>query len=502
TANAFTPPAGGYSFKEWTTEVGGGGDAYADGAEYAFDDDVTLYAQWEALSCAAGGVCVLGDTGPGGGKVFYVADGQQAWGTYMEAAPNTWSGGSVDPLKYWAFSSGNNTCRNTSISTSTEIGTGKANTNAITTDPVCNTASKAPAAWAAQNYRGGGKSDWFLPSKNELNELRVRKDIVDGFTNAWYWSSSQSSNAKDAWFQVFPGGTQAINSKYSSLRVRPVRAFSPLVTVIFDSNGGSGTMADQTTNVPTALTANAFTRAGYSFTGWTTEVGGGGDAYADGAEYAFDAYVTLYAQWLALPNMTVTFNANDGSGATAAQLANVATALTVNAFTRAGYSFTGWNTEANGSGGTPYADGAEYAFDVDVTLYAQWEALPMYTVTFHPNGGTGSMSTQTTPAAHDNASHCAYNVTSSSNAYSAPSAYASPPPPTSVVHPVKLYPPSRMNVLAVNAVGTFVVCVLIDPVPPLGWNVTVYIGNASHCAYNVTSTSNAYSAPSAYGVPP
>ncbi|MDZ4249391.1 MAG: InlB B-repeat-containing protein, partial [Candidatus Nanopelagicales bacterium] len=46
TANAFTPPAGGYSFKEWTTEVGGGGDAYADGAEYAFDDDVTLYAQW------------------------------------------------------------------------------------------------------------------------------------------------------------------------------------------------------------------------------------------------------------------------------------------------------------------------------------------------------------------------------------------------------------------------------------------------------------------------
>ena len=73
-------------------------------------------------------------------------------------------------------------------------------------------------------------------------------------------------------------------------------------------------MKSQSANVPTALTANAFSRLGYSFNGWNTVAGGGGDAYADGATYDFAADVTLYAQWAALPNHTVTFDANGGTG--------------------------------------------------------------------------------------------------------------------------------------------------------------------------------------------
>jgi uncharacterized repeat protein (TIGR02543 family) len=57
------------------------------------------------------------------------------------------------------------------------------------------------------------------------------------------------------------------------------------------------------------------------------------------------------------------------------QTANVPTALTLNTFMRPGYAFSGWNTLANGTG-TAYADGALYAFAADVTLYAQWTALP------------------------------------------------------------------------------------------------------------------------------
>ena len=72
-----------------------------------------------------------------------------------------------------------------------------------------------------------------------------------------------------------------------------------------------------------------------------------------------------------------------------AQTANVATALTVNTFTRAGYSFSGWNTQAGG-GGTAYADGAIYPFEADVTLYAQWTANPTHTVTYANGGGTGT----------------------------------------------------------------------------------------------------------------
>jgi uncharacterized repeat protein (TIGR02543 family) len=50
------------------------------------------------------------------------------------------------------------------------------------------------------------------------------------------------------------------------------------------------------------LTLNTFTRAGYSFSGWNTNAGGTGTAYADGALYPFSANVTLYAQWTALTN--------------------------------------------------------------------------------------------------------------------------------------------------------------------------------------------------------
>jgi|GEM_PF-5459286 len=57
-------------------------------------------------------------------------------------------------------------------------------------------------------------------------------------------------------------------------------------------------MAAETHNVPTALTANAFTRTGYTFTGWNTVAGGTGTSYANGATYPFTASVTLYAQWM------------------------------------------------------------------------------------------------------------------------------------------------------------------------------------------------------------
>ena len=167
----------------------------------------------------------------------------------------------------------------------------------------------------------------------------------------------------------------------------------PNHTVTFNSNGGSGSMSPDVHNVPTALTLNTFTRTGYSFSGWNTAANGSGTAYADGAIYPFAADITLYAQWTVLPNHTVTFNSNGGSGSMSPQVANVPTALTLNTFTRAGYSFSGWNTAANGSG-TAYADGATYSFAADITLYAQWTALPNHTVTFNSNGGSGSMSPQ------------------------------------------------------------------------------------------------------------
>lgn len=76
---------------------------------------------------------------------------------------------------------------------------------------------------------------------------------------------------------------------------------SPVFTVAFDANGGVGTMTAQDSSSAAPLTANAFTRGGYTFAGWNTAADGGGTAYADTASYAFSASTTLYAQWALIP---------------------------------------------------------------------------------------------------------------------------------------------------------------------------------------------------------
>ncbi|GBU25512.1 hypothetical protein R83H12_02155 [Fibrobacteria bacterium R8-3-H12] len=77
-----------------------------------------------------------------------------------------------------------------------------------------------------------------------------------------------------------------------------------------------------------------------------------------------------------LPTYTITYNANNGSGASAAQTKTHDIALTLSSITptRTGYTFAGWNTVAGG-GGTSYAAGASYTTNSDVTLYAQWSSL-------------------------------------------------------------------------------------------------------------------------------
>ena len=68
-------------------------------------------------------------------------------------------------------------------------------------------------------------------------------------------------------------------------------------TVTFNANAGTGSMAPETQNTPSALSANTFTFAGHTFTAWNTAANGSGTPYANGASYPFNADVTLYAQW-------------------------------------------------------------------------------------------------------------------------------------------------------------------------------------------------------------
>ena len=118
----------------------------------------------------------------------------------------------------------------------------------------------------------------------------------------------------------------------------------------FNSNGGSGTMNDQTVNEfePTALQNNAFTREGFVFEGWNTAIDGIGDYYADGATVTLLDDLTLYAQWNQLFTITLV-QANHGSISTSASQAFEESEIYLTATADPCYTLTQWVvTDAQG----------------------------------------------------------------------------------------------------------------------------------------------------------
>ena len=173
-----------------------------------------------SVGCATpGGNCAVGDTGPGGGKVFYVQNGSKlgAW-KYLEVAPSTWNGEN-DPAVPWCPASPG------SLGTSTSTGTGSANTQRIVSQCIDTNADFSVAAKVASSYRGGGKSDWFLPSKDELGLLfearAVFGKVQSGFA---YWSSSQESSSSSWSIDLTTGASNADENVLDRF-VRPIRAF-------------------------------------------------------------------------------------------------------------------------------------------------------------------------------------------------------------------------------------------------------------------------------------
>lgn len=164
-------------------------------------------------------------------------------------------------------------------------------------------------------------------------------------------------------------------------------------TIAFNGNGNTGGSMSSLTNVgyddSKTLTANAFTKTGYTFNGWNTKADGSGTSYADKASVSKlsatnGATVTLYAKWKA-NSYTINFNANGGSGSMSnfTMTYDKAQSLTANSFTRTGYDFLGWSTSNTATTAT-YADKASVknlATSGTVTLYAVWK-VKTCTITF------------------------------------------------------------------------------------------------------------------------
>jgi uncharacterized protein (TIGR02145 family)/uncharacterized repeat protein (TIGR02543 family) len=167
--------------------------------------------------------------------------------------------------------------------------------------------------------------------------------------------------------------------------------------VIFNSNGGTGTMDAQSivSELSSPLTENKFTKSGSTFAGWAS-TSAGTVAYSDKSTYMMGtADVTLYAVWSQKPAFKVIFNSNGGIGIMDAQsiVSELSAPLTENKFTRTGWTFTGWASTATGT--VAYSDKSTYMMGTaDVTLYAVWSQKAAFKVTFNGNGGTGTMDAQ------------------------------------------------------------------------------------------------------------
>ncbi|WP_241242481.1 InlB B-repeat-containing protein [Bifidobacterium longum] len=170
-------------------------------------------------------------------------------------------------------------------------------------------------------------------------------------------------------------------------------------TVKYDAGGGKGTMGDQkfTFDVPQNLSPNAFTRDGYTFTGWKRA--DTGDSYTDGQQVSNltstpNGIVTMIAQWTPNP-ASINYDPNPPTGRTPGGQGTAnwtghtgdTQAIGANGWTVDGYTFIGWNTSADGKG-TAYAPGTTWTANGTLTLYAQWTP-GQASLTYDGNGATG-----------------------------------------------------------------------------------------------------------------
>ena len=389
TANAYTKT--GYTFAGWNTKADGEGTGYADGQEVVNltaieGETVTLYAQWRANNYT---IKFDGNTADGGST-------QDQAMTYDQAADLTINGYTKTGYTFTGWNT-------------QQDGGGTAYTdgqNVINLTAIEGETLTLYAQWRANNYTikfdGNTADDGNMPDQPMIYDIETSLSI-NGYTKTGYtfagWSTQQDGKGT-----IYADGQNVINltpeeggmvTLYAQWRANSY-------TIRFDGNtADGGDTSDQSMTYDTAanLTVNGYTKTGYTFTGWNTQIDGKGTAYTDGQNVinltaAEGETVTLYAQWRA-NTYTIKFDGNTADGGSTQDQAltyDHAANLTPNGYTKTGYSFTGWNTQADG-GGTVYTDAQNVvnltaAEGETVTLFAQWRANN-YLVTFEGNTADG-----------------------------------------------------------------------------------------------------------------
>ena len=391
-ANQFTKE--GYTFNGWNTQANGAGQAYADLANVsnlATEGQVTLFAQWQANNYT-----VKFDANGGQGAM---KDQQFAYDQAQKLRANVFTKENYT-FAGWATSQNGDVVYTDAkeVKNLTTANNGEVTLYAVWTE------NDSYNVVYDNNYDSQVPSD---PQKVYLGvnyTIKSETPSREGYTFVGWNTDKSATEAQYSPNQEVEGGIG--QTKDQTVTLYAIWQTKKYV-VIFDKNAASatGNMPNQewTYDSEFSLNKNSYTNPGYTFKGWAKEPEGE-VVYQDGATISDNfgtrariaGNVTLYAKWEA-NKYQVVFDSNTGSGNMENQEFTYGQEqqLKANQFTKEGYTFKGWNTQANGAG-QAYADLASVsnlATEGQVTLYAQWQANN-YTVKFNANGGQGEMKDQ------------------------------------------------------------------------------------------------------------
>ena len=392
-ANGFV--RSGYHFAGWNTKADGSGTSYADKQSVknlasTHGAKITLYAQWVKNTYT-----IRFHANDGAGSM---ADVTVPYDTSYNLPANkfTYQGYTFDK---WKTEDGTSVYRNEAAIkySSSQLKNGVLNlyaqwkinqyTLTITGD------SGVETITGSGTYNYGTTANVTYQIKPGYHIKNITGTTADGDPNgAWTGHTGKSGTITDTWTVKACNRTIVVHTEPNTY------------TVKYDGNGntgGSTASSSHTYDTAKALTANGYTKTGYSFNGWNTKADGSGTAYADKASVknlttTNGGTVTLYAQWTA-KKYTVAYNANGGSGTMAADTATYGSGYVTkaNAFSRTGYTFKGWNEKADGTG-TDWTNWIgkswTWTYTKNITLYAQWTAKNV-TVTFHRNTDSNDTTT-------------------------------------------------------------------------------------------------------------
>ena len=340
TLSTTKPIRTGYTFKGWNTKSDGTGTNYAAGASYTGNAALILYAKWTINTWT---VSYNGNSNTGGST----ASQTKTYNTALTLRANGFTRTDFAFKRWNTKSDDTGTAYNASASY-----TGNA---ALTLYAIWNRTVTFNA-----NGGSGAPSAQTAVATSAITLSSTKPTRTSYVFKCWNTNTSDSGTAYS------PGGSYAKNLGSTTLYA----IWNPVVS--YDANGGSGAPSSQTKTYGTALTLSTAvpTRTGFSFKQWNTNSSGTGTAYSSGASYTSNDAATLYAIW----NVTVSYDANGGSGAPASQTAADGSTITLSSTvpTRAGHTFLGWNTASDGTGIDYAAGGSCSASGGNVTLYAKW----------------------------------------------------------------------------------------------------------------------------------